>query len=55
MKYSKSWTLLQIEFRIQLQSFKRKIKNKKHLRKHSLINQERHIALETSNSETAHL
>jgi hypothetical protein len=55
MKCSKSKTLLQIEFRIRLQSFKWKIENKNNLRKISLNEQECHIALEMSTSETAHV
>jgi hypothetical protein len=39
MKYSENLTLLQFEFRIRLQSFELKIKNKNILRKwkHSMI------------------
>jgi hypothetical protein len=54
LKCSESEILLQIEFRIRLQSFEQKIKNKKDLQKRSLIDQERHLALEVSTSEMAH-
>jgi hypothetical protein len=51
MKCSKNLTLLQIEFWIDLQSFKWKIKNKIDLWKCSLDEQEWHHALEMSSSE----
>jgi hypothetical protein len=47
-------TLLQFKFQIRLQSFKQKIKNKTHLRKRSLVDQEWHLALEVLTSEIAH-
>jgi hypothetical protein len=45
MKYSKNLTLLQLEFRIDLQNFKWEIKNKRDLRKRSLDGQERNLTL----------
>jgi hypothetical protein len=46
--------LLQFEFEIWSQSFKRKIVNKTNLWRRSLIDQEWHIALEMPTSEMAH-
>jgi hypothetical protein len=40
MNYSESEVLLQIEFRIRLQNFERKIENETHLRERSLVDQE---------------
>jgi hypothetical protein len=38
-----------------IKEFERKIENKNDLRKRSLIDQEQHLAQETSTSETAHV
>jgi FtsZ-binding cell division protein ZapB len=50
MKCSESLTLLQIE----VQSFKRKNKSKRHLQKRTLDEQERHLALGMPTLEMAH-
>jgi hypothetical protein len=46
--------LLQIEFQFWLQSFWQTVKNKRDLRKRSLNEQERHLALGMPSLETAH-
>jgi hypothetical protein len=43
MKCFEGLTLLQIKFRIRLQSFERKIENKTHLHKRSLVDQEQNL------------
>jgi hypothetical protein len=50
MKCFEGLTLLQIKFRIWLQSFERKIENKTHLQKRSLVDQEQNLALEVPTS-----
>jgi hypothetical protein len=54
MKCSENLTLLEIEFWIWLQSFKWKIKNKRGLWKWLLKEQERHLTLGMTSSETTH-